>query len=138
MGEMPFSDITFENCLREEKLMGSRCKKCGALYVPPRPICIDCRSSELNWEQMSGSGKLAAFTCIAIGTAAMMAEGYDRKKPYISGVVELDEGARVDARIEGLDGNRPEDIHIGMPMAVKYLHRERGVTYLAFEPKVQP
>jgi len=136
MGEMPFSDISFDHFLREEKLMGSRCQKCGALYVPPRPICIDCRSSEMGWEQMSGSGKLAAFTCIAIGTSAMIAEGYDRKNPYISGVVELDEGARVDARIDGLDGNKPEEIQVGMPLSVKYLHREGGRTHLAFS--VQP
>ena len=116
--------------------MGSRCQKCSALYVPPRPICIDCRSSELGWEQMSGNGRLAAFTCIAIGTSAMIAEGYDRKNPYISGVVELDEGARVDARIDGLDGNKPEEIQVGMPLSVKYLHREGGRTHLAFS--VQP
>jgi uncharacterized OB-fold protein len=134
MGEMPFSDIAFESYLCEEKLMGSRCKQCGALYVPPRPICIACRSPKLEWEQMSGNGKLAAFTCIAIGPAAMLAEGYDRNNPYISGVVELDEGARVDARIQGLDAGRPEDIRIGTPMTVKYLHREGGLTYLAFEP----
>ena len=134
MGERPFSDISFETYLKEEKLMGSRCQKCSALYVPPRPICIDCRSFELDWEQMSGNGRLAAFTCIAIGTAAMIAEGYNRKKPYISGVVELDEGVRVDARIEGLDGNKPEEIRVGMPLLVKYLHREDGKTALAFEP----
>ena len=101
------------------------------------PICIDCRSSDLAWEQMSGSGKLAAFTCIAIGPAAMIAEGYDRKNPYISGVVKLDEGARVDARIQGLDGNDPASIRIGLPMTVKFLHREAGPTTLAFEPSVQ-
>ena len=132
MEERPFSDISFESYLKEEKLMGSRCKKCGNLFVPPRPICIDCRSSEMEWEQMSGNGNLAAFTCIAIGTAAMIAEGYDRKNPYISGVVELEEGARVDARIEGLDGNKPEEIQVGMPLVVKYLHREGGKTHLAF------
>jgi uncharacterized OB-fold protein len=134
MGEMPFSDIAFEAYLRKEMLMGSRCKTCRALYAPPRPICIDCRSSEMEWEQMSGKGKLAAFTCITIGPAAMIAEGYDRNNPYISGVVELDEGTRVDARIEGLDGNKPQEILVGMPLTVKYLHREGGRTYLAFEP----
>jgi uncharacterized OB-fold protein len=30
MEERPFSDISYEQFLSEEKLMGSRCKKCDA------------------------------------------------------------------------------------------------------------
>ena len=134
MEEMPVSDISFENYLQEEKLMGTRCRQCGALYVPPRPICISCRGLEMEWARMSGEGKLAAFTCISIGPSFMIAEGYNRNRPYISGVVELREGARVDARIEGLDARKPESISLGLPLLVKYLHREGGKTYLAFEP----
>jgi uncharacterized OB-fold protein len=50
--------------------------------------------------------------------------------------VELAEGAKVDARIEGVDCAKPEDIKVGMPLKVKYLHRQEGEkkeTYLAFE-----
>ena len=100
MEERPFSDISYEQFLREERLMGSRCKKCEALYVPPRPICIKCHGSEMEWVEMGGKGKLSAFTCIAIGPPFMIAEGYNRNNPYCSGVVELEEGVRVDARIE--------------------------------------
>ncbi len=137
MEDRPFSDITYETFLNEEKLMGSRCKTCSALSVPPRPICIQCHGTEMTWEEMSGKGKLSAFTCIAIGPPYMVEEGYNRDNPYCSGVVELEEGARVDARIEGVDTKKPETIKIGMPMNVKYLHRQQvgmDTTYLAFEP----
>ena len=137
MEERPISDISYEQYLREEKLMGSRCTHCNALYVPPRPICVECRCGDMAWEEMSGKGKLRAFTCIAIGPSFMRAEGYDRNNPYCSGVVELDEGARVDARIEGVDAKNPESIKIGTPLRVKFLHRpEDGTsrTYLAFKP----
>ena len=134
MDDRPFSDISFDKYLNEDKLMGSRCKQCNALSVPPRPICINCHSTEMVWEQMSGKGKLSAFTCIAIGPAFMRAEGYDRHNPYCSGVVELEEGARVDARIEGVDTKNPENINVGMPLRVKFLHRGEHKTYLAFEP----
>ena len=86
---------------------------------------------------MKGEGKLAAFTCIAIGPPSMMAEGYDRNNPYCSGVVELEEGPRVDARIEGMDTKKPDEIKVGTPLKVTYLHRGEGEslkTYLAFEP----
>ena len=117
--------------------MGSRCQKCGALFVPPRSICIKCHGTEMEWVEMKGKGKLAAFTCIAIGPPFMIKEGYDRKHPYVSGVVELEEGVRVVARIEGVDGSKPETITIGTPLQVGFLHRgegENSTTFLAFSP----
>jgi uncharacterized OB-fold protein len=134
MEERPFSDISFESYLNEDKLMGSRCSQCQALYVPPRPICPACRGSKMRWEKVSGKGRLAAFTCISIAPPAMIAEGYNRHNPYISGVVELEEGARVDARIEGIDPKKPEEIEIGMPLKVRFLRRGDHATILAFEP----
>ena len=137
MEERPFSDISYEKFLNEGKLMGSRCKSCGTQYVPPRSICVDCYGSDMEWIEMKGKGRLAAFACINIPPPFMIAQGYNRKNPYCTGVVELAEGARVDARIEGVDCNQPEDIKVGMPLKVKYLHREEGEkreTYLAFEP----
>jgi uncharacterized OB-fold protein len=137
MEERPFNDISYEQFLNEEKLMGSRCKKCGALSVPPRSICIKCYSSQMDWVEIKGKGKLAAFTCISVGPPFMIAEGYDRKRPYVSGVVALEEGTRVVARIEGVDGSKPETIKIGAPLQVEFLHRgeeDNLTTFLAFKP----
>lgn len=137
MEERPFSDISYEKFLNEEKLMGSRCKNCGALFAPPRSICIKCYSSDMEWVEMKGRGKLAAFTCIAVGPPSMVQEGYDRKHPYCSGVVELEEGVKVVARIEEVDASKPETIKIGMPLTAEFLHRgegEKAKTFLAFKP----
>ncbi len=137
MEKRPFGDIAYQQYLSEERLMGNRCKRCRRLYVPPRPICIDCLDSKMEWTEMSGAGKLAGFTSISIGLAFMREEGYDRKRPYCVGVVELEEGPRVDARIEGVDPSRPENIVLGTAMKVTFLHRGTDLeskTYLAFEP----
>ena len=137
MEQRPFSDISFEQYLREEKLMGTRCKQCGSIFTPPRPICSSCHSSDMEWTEAKGTGKLAGFTCISIGPSFMADEGFDRNNPYCVGVVELDEGTRVDARIEGVDASKPETIKVGMPLTVKFLHRGEGDaqrTFLAFEP----
>jgi uncharacterized OB-fold protein len=133
----PFNDISYGRWLNEEKLMGSRCQRCKSLFVPPRSICIKCSGSEMEWVEMRGKGKLAAFTCIFIGPPFMTKEGYDRKHPYVSGVVELEEGVRVVARIEGVDGSQPETIKIGISLKVEFLHRREGensTTVLAFRP----
>ena len=137
MTARPFNDIAYNQFLNEEKLMGCRCRKCGECYVPPRPLCVKCFSPDLEWIEVRGAGKLVAFTSIAIAPPFMMAQGYNRMRPYISGVVELDGGGRVDARIEGVDPSKPESIRIGMPMKAAFIHckgAEPHETYLAFEP----
>ena len=137
MEERPFTDLSYEQFLNEEKIMGSRCKKCQALYLPPRPICIKCFGDEMEWVEMKGKGKLVAFTCIGIGPPFMMEEGFDRNNPYCSGVVELEEKVRIDARIEGFDTSKPETIKVGTPVTVEFLHRGEGEnmrTFPAFKP----
>ena len=137
MEEKPISDISYREFLNTEKLMGSRCKECGALYTPPRAICSNCHGTNMGWFELQGKGKLAGYTCIYIGPSSMVQEGYNRKHPYCVGVVELDEGVRVVARIEGLDTTKPETISIGLPLTVSYLHRGEGEkmkTVLAFNP----
>lgn len=129
------SDHQFEQFLGEQRLMGSKCNSCGSLFVPPCPRCRKCHGTEMEWTEMSGKGRLAAFTCIAIGPPSMVQEGYDRNNPYCSGVVELDEGPRMVARIDGVDPKNPESIKIGSSLMMKYLDRggDQG-TVLAFAP----
>lgn len=67
----------------------------------------------------------------------MQEAGFNRENPYCTGVVKLDEGPRVVARIEGVDARNPESIEIGLPVAAIYLHRGEGegrTTQLAFQP----
>jgi len=137
MEARPFNDISYERFLSEDKLMGSRCQKCGSVFVPPRPICTKCYGSEMEWAEMKGKGQLAAFTSIAIGPPFMIKEGYDRKHPYVCGVVALEEGVRVVARIDGVDGTKPETIKIDTPLSAEFLHigeGEASTTFLAFRP----
>ena len=137
MSSRPMSDHSFAQFLLEEKLMGARCTGCQTLYVPPRTLCPQCYRSEMAWVEMQGRGTLAAFTCIAIGTAALQAEGYGRENPYCTGVVILDEGPRVVARIEGLDPQQPDQIKIGAPLKVRFLQRGTAAeprAVLAFRP----
>jgi hypothetical protein len=125
----------FNSFLAHKKLMASRCTKCGALYLPPRAICPGSRDSELEWAEMRGEGKLAAYTAIAVAPTMMVQEGYGRTNPYCSGIVELAEGPKISARILGVDAKTPESIKVGTPMKVEFLERGEGDAkryYLAF------
>ena len=132
----PFSAAAFDQYIAEHKLMAARCMKCGSMYVPPRAICPKCQSEELEWVETSGKGKLAAFTVILSGPTFMIEQGFDRKNPYISGIVELEEGIRISARITGLDASKPAEIKIGTPLNVDFVEFGEGEgkkTYLAFK-----
>jgi len=133
----PINDVSYEAYLEEEKLMGTTCRSCGARFLPPMPICTECHKPEMDWNEVGGKGKLLSFTCIAVAAPSMKEEGFDRNNPYCLGVVELDEGVRVVARIQGVDALHPETIRIGMPLHKKILHRGEGEharAVLAFEP----
>jgi hypothetical protein len=131
----PFTAASFNQYLAEHKLMGTRCPACEATYIPPRAICPACHGDALGWVELSGHGKLAAFTSIYVGPSAMVAEGYDRNNPYVSGIVELAEGAKISARILGVDARQPDVAWIGTPLTVTFVDHGEGdskSTVLAF------
>jgi uncharacterized protein len=117
---LPFTAASFKQLLDEKKLMASRCKKCHTLHLPPRAICSECFSTDLDWAETSGSGKLAAFTAVHIGPSFMNENGYGRDNPYLTGIVELEEGLKISARILGVDPQAPEDIRIGSPVELQF------------------
>jgi hypothetical protein len=137
MSEREISSFSFNQFLNEKKLMATRCKACGVLAAPPRAICHKCHEEEMEWVELEGRGKLLTYTTIAVGTPAMIEAGYDRKKHYCSGIVELDEGPCISAIILGVDANNPESIKIGTPLKVEFLAKREGETektLLAFRP----
>jgi uncharacterized protein len=119
----PFTVVSFNQFLNEKKLMGTRCTQCGHLYLPPRAICPNCLSEQLEWVELAGKGKLAAFTVIYVGPTAMISAGYNRENPYVSGIVELGEGVKISAQILGVDGTKPETIRVGQPVTIDFVQR---------------
>ena len=135
--ERPYTQASYQVYLNEGRLMGSRNRATGELFVPPRPIDPTTHGTDMEWVELSGRGTLAAFTTVYIGTSAMIEAGYDRKKPYVSGVVTLAEGPRISAQILGLDGTQPDLDWIGRPLRATFVERGEGEkrrAYLAFEP----
>jgi len=133
----PFNDNSYGQFLNEGKIMGTKCKKCGALALPPRPICVACFGNEMEWFEFKGKGKLSAFTSIVVAPPAMAKEGFGRNNPYVVGVVNLEEGVKAVARIVGVDARKPELIKIGTPLQAEFIVKEEGgvkQTILVFHP----
>lgn len=137
MSDDDFSRTGFEAYLREHRLMGARCAACGQVYLPPRPLCGQCFSADMEWVEMQGTGRLAAFTTIHIAPTAMINAGYGRDNPYCAGIVQLDNGPAISAQIVGVEAQDPAGIKIGIPLKAQYIDRQVGEeikTFLAFSP----
>lgn len=131
----PFTAAAFNTYLKEHKLMASYCPDSNRYFVPPRTICPETHSTNMEWRELSGKGTLTAFTSVFIAPTAMVAEGYGRDNPYVSGIVALAEGAQISARILGLDAAHPDTIAIGTELSVDFVDVGDGdaqTTYLAF------
>lgn len=136
MSTEAFNSTGFYKFVGEHKLMGCRNRTSGKLYVPPRSYCSISHNDDMEWEEMSGKGKLVAYTVITVAPTHMLKAGYGFKNPYCTGIVELEEGARISGQILGVDIAHPEKIEIGTPVQATYIEREEGEekkTYLGFE-----
>lgn len=137
----PFSAASFYTFLSENRLMGSSCTSCQRVYLPPRAVCPYCHGTSMEWHEFSGKGELAAFTSVNIGPSFMNAAGYSREHPYLTGIVRLQEGVMISARLLGMEPSPPEAIAIGTPLEAVYLEEgpdEQHHVVLAFKPEPVP
>ncbi len=108
----PYTKVTdFAQYLKDGRLMGSKCKKCGTTSFPPRADCEKCMSGEFEFFEMSGKARLHTYTKIVAAPT-----GFEDVAPYIVGVVDLEEGGRALAWIgETIEEKK---IKIGMELQV--------------------
>ncbi|MFL2644809.1 MAG: Zn-ribbon domain-containing OB-fold protein [Dehalococcoidia bacterium] len=118
--------------LKENKLIGVQCNACGELSAEIRYYCSACQGSDLSEKQFSGKGKLSTFTCISIVPTRMAEEGFGRDKPYCSGIVTLDEGPRISARILNVDASNPASIESGQDLELDVQLRDSERPILSF------
>lgn len=95
--------------LKNNRLMGVKCKKCGTKYLPPRAQCT-CGSTEIEWYEAPKYGKLLTYTIVAFPPESMT-----KYAPYILAIAELDDGSRILAHITDVT---PKNLQMGMRIQV--------------------
>jgi len=106
----PYTKVTdFAQYLKDGRLMGSKCKKCGATSFPPRADCEACMSGDFEFFEMSGKATLHTYTKIVAAPT-----GFEEVAPYIVGVVDLEEGGRALAWFG--ETIKEKEIKIGMKL----------------------
>ena len=88
----------YNEALKQNKLLGLKCRACGALTVPPKMTCRQCAGYDMEIVEVKGSGKIRMFTTVFVG-----AEGWESEVPYIIVMVELEEGPWIMGNLEGID-----------------------------------
>lgn len=91
--------LTFEEykeALLNDKFLGLKCNKCGAYTVPPKKVCMECTSEDMDIVEIDKKGEVKTFTVIKVAP-----EGFE--PPYIVAMVELDQGPWVMGNIIDVD-----------------------------------
>ena len=108
----PFTIEQFYKFVSERKLMAAKCKKCGTILLPPRPMCTKCFSSDLEWVELKNKGKLLTYTVIHVSP-----KQFESLIPYAVGIVKLEDGPKLPGMIQDVE---PEKISVGMDLKVDF------------------
>ncbi len=102
-----------------------RCRACGVLRHPPRPMCGACQSTEWDHVAAQGGGTVYSYTVLHHPKFP----GYDY--PLVCAVIELDEGTRI---VSNVVGCAPGDVRIGMRVALALEAVDETMTLPLFRP----
>ena len=117
----------FWDALRERRFITTKCADCGRVAFPPRLLCPSCLSAAREWIALTGSGSIYAFTRHRIVPRAYISEA-----PYITAMVDLEEGPRILSRIENAVY---DELAIGMPVKVGFKQLDDEIPFFFFEPE---
>jgi uncharacterized OB-fold protein len=79
----------------EPRLVAGTCKACGALSFPRAAVCPSCLSEDIGTTNLASEGVLYSFATVHQAPKQWIV-------PYNLGYVDLDDGVRVLAHIEGV------------------------------------
>lgn len=99
-----------------------RCTACDRAVFYPRVICPHCAGRSLEWTEAAGTGTVYSTTVVS----RRPEQGGD----YNVALIDLDEGARMMSRVEGL---APEDVAIGQRVRHAIVQQD-GEAVLVFRP----
>jgi len=102
----------FWQAARARRLVAPQCAQCGTFRLPPTPFCPKCRSTSVNWPQLSGRATVYSFAVV---------NGFPGLPDLtlVPAVVELPDapGARLVTNVIDIE---PDNVRIGMALTVDF------------------
>ncbi len=124
----PESDQYWEGA-RNGELWLQRDKTTGEYQFYPRAFSLATPGGELEWVKASGNATLHTFGIVHVPPHPAFAP----ELPYITAIVELEEGPKMAANIVGVEPE-PENLSIGMPLKVVFTKISDDYTLPNFTP----
>lgn len=110
-------------CLATGLLNLQRCLDCGEHRHPPRWYCPKCHSKRYEFAPVSGRGEVYSMAI----NHFTVDPGWVDEAPYVTAVVQLDEGPRV---VGSLRGVAPDDVSLGRRVEVSVEARGEDFAFL--------
>lgn len=111
-GTVSFTGLTrvndFIDRLKEGKIMGTRCKTCGAHFFPPRADCCLSLDNNIEWFEIKGAGTLETYSTLSYAPT-----GFEKYLPYTIAVVDFGT-VKVFGRLDA--GIPREKVAVGMKL----------------------
>ncbi len=74
----------FFDGLKEEKIFGTKCKKCSKVYVPARSFCPECLGNMEEWVEVGQEGTITSWSMVCNKYHAQAKE-----PPYVQALIRL-------------------------------------------------
>lgn len=114
-------DTPYWEGLKDNKLLVQRCKSCHAWQWGPEWLCHSCRSFDLGWREVMGTGLIYSWERVWHSVHPALQE----HGPYIVVLVELPEANNI-RMVGNLLGDPRQDITIGAPVTAVFEHHPDG------------
>jgi hypothetical protein len=109
----------FVDLLDGGRVAGTQCKGCGESFFPPRADCCKCLSGEMEWFEITGTGKLISYSTLSYAPT-----GFEQDLPYTLALVQFGEKVRLFGRLR--KEIRAEEITIGMNLGIAPVELPNG------------
>ncbi|MFA1610958.1 Zn-ribbon domain-containing OB-fold protein [Halobellus rubicundus] len=121
----------FYDNLREGQLTTTECQDCGEIHFPPRIVCPECQSEDLEYVDLPHEGELFAFSTVRAGAPM----GMEDEVPFVIGIVDLGP-VQLSAHVADAEY---DDLSIGDPVEMKVVEIDGPVdherVFYRFTPK---
>lgn len=111
--------------LGRKRIVGTRCAKCGTVFVPPRSVCGSCwkpLTTPKAWVELKDRGELVNYT-----VAHVDMRGAALPEPRILGMVKLQGGGpKVTPIYAEIKGVAPDQVKAGMKLAAVWAGEPKG------------
>lgn len=105
----------FYQGLEEGEFLGRKCEKCGSVEFPPVYACNSCGCMDMEWTKISGHAKMKS---IVMPAALSSKPEYNALGPIAYGEVEIEEGAKFNAVVKGINKRKRKELMDKLPVPV--------------------